>query len=61
MLDVAYTLMVEERVSAHTPPILAMQQVDDVLDPDAKARREDQQAMERLSATRGMPTVGRRG
>ncbi len=60
MLDVVYTLMVEERVTATNPPVLARQDVDDVLDPDAKARREDQQAMARLQGVQGMPTVGRR-
>lgn len=60
MLDIAYTLMVEERVTATNPLALAARDVEEYLDPEARARRLDQEAMARLQAVQGMPTAGRR-
>jgi hypothetical protein len=57
-LDIAYVLMVEEITSARVPQYEARQRVDDILlDPGARSRREDQQAMQRLMATSGFIRV----
>lgn len=60
-LDIAYVLMVEEATRGKTTSYEARGLVDNILlDPETRAMRDDQAAMQILAGANRMPRAGRR-